>query len=137
LDFKMQFCFDFLEYIKNLKKTLPNLVICGDFNICHQEIDIHNPIGLKNVSGFLPMEREWLTQFIDECELIDSFRHYNDEPDHYSWWSYRQNSRARNKGWRLDYHFVSSSLKTRISRALMLPEVKHSDHCPVFLELTQ
>ena len=135
LDFKMQFCYDFLNYIKELKKEIPNLVICGDFNICHEAIDIHDPVKLKNVSGFLPMEREWMTAFINECELIDSFRYFNNQPDHYTWWSYRQNSRARNKGWRLDYHFVSQSLKERLSRAVILNEAFHSDHCPVLVEI--
>lgn len=135
LTFKMQFCYEFLAYIKELKKAIPNLIICGDFNICHQPIDIHDPVRLKNVSGFLPMEREWLTQFINECELIDSFRFFNDQPDNYSWWSYRQNSRAKNKGWRLDYNFVSYSLKDKLTRAVILKEVFHSDHCPVLVEL--
>jgi exodeoxyribonuclease-3 len=135
LEFKMKFCFDFLHYIKELKKTIPNLIISGDFNICHNEIDIHNPEGLKNTSGFLPMEREWMTQFIQKCDLIDSFRYFNDQPDFYSWWSYRQQSRARNKGWRLDYNFVSKSLEEKLSRAVILKEAVHSDHCPVLVEL--
>lgn len=135
LDYKMQFCYDFLEYIKNLKKEIPNLIISGDFNICHQAIDIHDPVRLKNVSGFLPIEREWMTNFIEECKLIDTFRFFNQEPEHYTWWSYRQNSRAKNKGWRLDYHFVTYSLKDRLSRAVILKEVFHSDHCPALLEL--
>lgn len=135
LDFKMQFCYDFLNYIKNLKTIIPNLIICGDFNICHKAIDIHNPEGLKNVSGFLPMEREWLSQFIDECNLLDSFRQFNTEPEHYTWWSYRQNSRARNKGWRLDYHFISNEMKDRLHRAVILKDAVHSDHCPVMIEL--
>ncbi|AZB10303.1 exodeoxyribonuclease III [Chryseobacterium sp. G0162] len=135
LDFKMQFCHDFLTYIKNLKKEIPNLIISGDFNICHEAIDIHNPVGLKNVSGFLPMEREWMTDFINECELIDSFRFFNNEPDNYTWWSYRQNSRERNKGWRLDYNFTSYSLKDKLTRAAILKEAVHSDHCPALLEL--
>lgn len=135
LEFKMQFCFDFLHYIKELKKTIPNLVICGDFNICHEAIDVHDPVRAKNVSGFLPIEREWMTNFINECELIDSFRFFNDQPDNYSWWSYRQNSRAKNKGWRLDYNFVTYSLKEKLSRAVILKEVFHSDHCPVLVEL--
>lgn len=135
LDFKMQFCEDFLVYIKELRKTIPNLIISGDFNICHEAIDIHNPEGLKNTSGFLPMEREWMTKFINECELIDSFRFFNDQPDNYSWWSYRQNSRERNKGWRLDYNFVSYTLKEKLSRAVILKEAVHSDHCPVLVEL--
>ena len=135
LEYKMAFCNDFLDYIKNLKKTIPNLIISGDFNICHEAIDIHNPEGLKNTSGFLPMEREWMTKFMAECELIDSFRFMNKEPDNYSWWSYRQNSRERNKGWRLDYHFITESLKNQSSRAVILKEVFHSDHCPVMIEL--
>lgn len=136
LDFKMQFCYDFLEYIKNLKKEIPNLIISGDFNICHEAIDIHNPIGLKNVSGFLPMEREWMTNFINECELIDSFRFFNNEPDNYTWWSYRQNSRERNKGWRLDYNFTSYALKDQLTRAVILKEAVHSDHCPALVEIS-
>lgn len=135
LGFKMQFCHDFLSYIKNLKKEIPNLIISGDFNICHQAIDIHDPVRLKNVSGFLPMEREWMTSFIEECELIDSFRFFNNEPDNYTWWSYRQNSRAKNKGWRLDYNFTSYALKDQLSRAIILKEAVHSDHCPALLEL--
>ncbi len=136
LDFKMKFCFDFLDYIKELKKTIPNLIICGDFNICHEAIDIHNPKGLANTSGFLPMEREWMTRFMAECEMIDSFRYFNSQPDHYSWWSYRQNARSNNKGWRLDYNFVSKSLEEKLSRAVILKEVFHSDHCPVLVELS-
>jgi len=136
LEFKMQFCHDFSAYIKNLKKVIPNLIISGDFNICHEAIDIHDPVGLKNVSGFLPIEREWMTQFIEECELIDSFRFFNDQPDHYTWWSYRQNSRAKNKGWRLDYNFASYSLKDKLSRAVILKEAMHSDHCPALVEFS-
>lgn len=135
LDFKMQFCYDFLDYIKTLRKSIPNLIISGDFNICHQAIDIHDPVRLKNVSGFLPIERQWMTDFMAECGLIDSFRFFNDEPNHYSWWSYRQNARARNKGWRLDYHFVAESLKERLKRGVILSEVYHSDHCPVLVGL--
>ncbi len=134
LEFKMQFCYDFLNYIKNLKNEIPNLLICGDFNICHEAIDIHDPVRLKNVSGFLPMEREWLTNFINECELIDTFRFFNDQPDNYTWWSYRQNSRAKNKGWRLDYNFATYSLKDKLTRSVILKEVVHSDHCPVLTE---
>ena len=133
LDFKFQYMDDFQNYVNNLKKELPNLVICGDYNICHEEIDIHNP-KMKGVSGFLPEEREWIGNFIDNG-FIDSFRHLNKEPNHYSWWSYRANSRANNKGWRIDYNMVSEPLKEKISRAYILPEAKHSDHCPIVVEL--
>lgn len=135
LDFKMQFCRDFLTYIQHLQKEIPHLIICGDFNICHQEIDIHNPKGLSNVSGFLPMEREWLSQFLADCNLIDSFRHLNPDSQQFSWWSYRANARANNKGWRLDYHFITKKLLQRLKSAAILREVKHSDHCPVLIEI--
>lgn len=135
LDFKMQFCYDFQQYIKKLEKKLPNLVISGDYNICHEAIDIHDPVRNKNVSGFLPMEREWLTDYMQECDLIDSFRYFVKEPNHYSWWSYRANARANNKGWRIDYNMVSRPLEQKMVRAAILPEAHQSDHCPVLVEL--
>ena len=133
--YKYQWLDEFYTYINELKKEQPNLVICGDFNICHEEIDIHNPKGLKNTSGFLPVEREWMTRFIKECGLIDSFRFLHPDKQEFSWWSYRQNSRAKNLGWRLDYHFISKNLETKLNRALILKEAVHSDHCPVYIEL--
>ena len=96
LDFKLQYMDDFLNYTKELKEQYPNLIICGDYNICHEEIDIHNPKQNKNTSGFLPVERTWLSQFI-ASGFIDTFRHFNKEPHHYSWWSYRANARNNNK----------------------------------------
>jgi len=134
LDFKLNYMAEFQEYIKQLKKECPNLVICGDYNICHEAIDIHNPIGLKNTSGFLPVEREWIGNFIDSG-FIDSFRHFNDEPNNYTWWSYRANARNNNKGWRLDYGMVSKPLENRLKRSVILSEAKHSDHCPILLEI--
>ena len=134
LSHKFMFMDDFQNYINELKKEIPNLVICGDYNICHKAIDIHDPIRNANVSGFLPQERAWLDQFMKNG-FIDSFRHLNKEPHHYSWWSYRANSRANNKGWRIDYNMVSLPLKDAISRAFILPDAKHSDHCPIGVEL--
>ncbi|MGB2087232.1 MAG: exodeoxyribonuclease III [Psychroflexus salarius] len=134
LEFKLQYMADFKTYASKLKKEHPNLVICGDYNICHEPIDIHDPVRLKNVSGFLPVEREWLTNFL-ELGLIDSFRHLHPDKEQYSWWSYRANARERNKGWRLDYLLITQDLKPRLKRALILQEAKHSDHCPVLLEL--
>ena len=134
LGYKFQFMDDFKTYIDQLKKEIPNLVICGDYNICHQAIDIHDPVRNKNVSGFLPEERAWLDTFINSG-FIDSFRCLNTEPHQYSWWSYRANARNNNKGWRIDYALVSAPLKNNISRSFLLPEAKHSDHCPVGLEL--
>ena len=136
LDFKLNYMDEFLDYITELRKEIPNLIICGDYNICHEEIDIHNPKQNKNTSGFLPVEREWLTKFIS-TGFIDSFRHLNKEPHHYSWWSYRANARNNNKGWRIDYHMVTENMIDRIERAYILPEAKHSDHCPIVLEISK
>ena len=135
LDFKMQFCSDFLDYIHVLRKEIPNLIVCGDYNICHQAIDIHDPIRNAKVSGFLPMEREWLSKYMEQCAMIDSFRYFVKEPNHYSWWSYRANSRANNKGWRIDYNMVSQTLEQNMKRAVILAEAYHSDHCPILVEL--
>ena len=134
--FKMEFLGLFYNYITELKKTIPNLIISGDYNICHTEIDIHNPKVNKNSSGFLPEEREWVTQFI-ASGFIDSFRYLNKEPHHYSWWSYRANSRAKNLGWRIDYNMVSTSLLPKLKRSQILPTARHSDHCPVLVELKE
>lgn len=134
LDYKFQYMDEFQEYINNLKKEIPNLAICGDYNICHEAIDIHDPIRNKTVSGFLPEERAWLDKFMKNG-FIDTFRFFNKEPHHYSWWSYRANARANNKGWRIDYCLASEPLKDRLRRAVILPEAKHSDHCPVLVEI--
>jgi exodeoxyribonuclease-3 len=120
-------------YLNELQKTQPNLVVLGDYNICHEAIDIHNP-KMKGVSGFLPEEREWLGNFIDSG-FTDSFRHLHPEKQDYSWWSYRANSRANNKGWRLDYAMVSKPLQEKIKRSVILSEAVHSDHCPILVEI--
>lgn len=132
--FKYEFLDKFYVYVENLKKEIPNLIICGDVNICHQEIDIHNPISNKNTTGFLPEERAWVTKFLGSG-FLDSFREFNREPHQYTWWSYRFNSRGQNKGWRIDYQFASSTLKKNLKRAAILPEAYHSDHCPTLLEI--
>ena len=132
--FKMEFLLSFHDYITKLKKIIPNLIISGDYNICHTEIDIHNPKVNKNSSGFLPEEREWVSQFI-ASGFVDSFRQLNTDPHHYSWWSYRANSRAKNLGWRIDYNMISDTLLPKLKRAKILPAAKHSDHCPVLVEL--
>lgn len=133
LEHKLTYMDDFQSYINDLRRDIPNLVICGDYNICHEEIDIHDPVRNKNVSGFLPVEREWIRKFMDSG-FIDSFRHFNKDPHHYTWWSYRQNSRANNKGWRIDYNMVSNPLESNLRRAVILPEANHSDHCPHLVE---
>lgn len=132
--FKMQWLFDFQDYVTELRKTRPKLIICGDYNICHEAIDIHDPVRNKTVSGFLPEERDWMTGFL-KTGFIDSFRHLNKEPHNYSWWSYRANARANNKGWRIDYNMVTENMIDKISRATILPQAMHSDHCPVLVEM--
>ena len=134
LEHKFEYMDLLQNYVDELKKELPNLVICGDYNICHEAIDIHDPVRNKNVSGFLPEERAWMTNFL-KSGFIDAFRALNNAPHKYSWWSYRANARANNKGWRLDYTLVSTPLKENIKRAVILTEAVHSDHCPVLLEL--
>ncbi len=134
LDHKFQYMDDFLDYVTELRNEVPNLIICGDYNICHQAIDIHDPIRNATVSGFLPQEREWLGRFIDSG-FIDTFRHFNKEPHHYTWWSYRANARNNNKGWRIDYHMISTPLQEKLKRAVILPEARHSDHCPLLIEM--
>ena len=133
-DFKMEFLNAFYNYIKELLKVKNNLIVSGDFNICHKPIDINNPSQHNDVSGFLPEEREWLDKFID-LGLIDSFRVFNTQSEQYSWWSYRQNSRNKNLGWRIDYNFVSESLKNKLKTAAIFRNVIHSDHCPVMVEI--
>ncbi len=132
---KFRFLEDFQLYINDLKKERPRLVICGDYNICHRAIDIHDPIRNATSSGFLPEEREWMSQFLDSG-FVDSFRHFHPElPHQYSWWSYRANARANNKGWRIDYAMVTENLRENLERAVLLPVAMHSDHCPVGVEV--
>ena len=133
--FKMQWLNDFYQYIDHLKSEKERLIISGDYNICHRPIDIHDPVRNKNCSGFLPEEREWVTQFI-ELGFIDTFRYFNHQPHQYSWWSYRAGARSKNLGWRIDYHMATDNLKDRLSGAAMLSSVMHSDHCPVVLTIS-
>ncbi len=135
LDHKLQYMADFQKYVSTLKQKVPNLIICGDYNICHEAIDIHDPVRNKNVSGFLPVERAWLGGFL-ENGFIDSFRHFNKEPHQYTWWTYRANARNNNKGWRLDYGLVSNPLAPRLKRSVILSKAYHSDHCPILVELS-
>lgn len=132
--FKFEWMDDFFTYVNELRKTIPNLIVCGDFNICHQAIDIHNPKSNAKTSGFLPEEREWMSKLFDSG-FIDGFRHFNKEPHHYTWWSYRAGSRGKNLGWRIDYHAVTQEMEPRLKRSVILPDAVHSDHCPVLLEI--
>ena len=132
--FKMKWLADFQNYINELKTKIPNLVLVGDYNICHKAIDIHNPKSNANTSGFLPEERDWFEGFI-QSGFTDSFRHFNSEPHQYSWWSYRAGSRGKNLGWRIDYNLVANHLEKHLQRSVILPDAMHSDHCPVLVEI--
>lgn len=133
-DFKMKFLFDFTNFIKELKKERPQLLICGDYNICHKPIDINHPEKHTKSSGFLPEERQWFDEFID-LGLVDTFREYDKSPEKYSWWSYRANARQKNLGWRIDYHVITKEASHRLKGASILNEIMYSDHCPIVVEL--
>lgn len=128
---KEEFLNDFYPYIQELKKSLPNLIVSGDYNICHQPIDIHNPVSNKNSSGFLPHEREWVSKLINSG-FVDSFRKiYPEAEGRYSWWTFRFSARKNNKGWRIDYHMLTSPLADKCVDADILSDIEHSDHCPI------
>jgi exodeoxyribonuclease-3 len=132
--FKMKWLVDFTNYVENLRSTRQKLIISGDYNICHKAIDIHNPKSNANTSGFLPEERDWFDQFVN-LGYVDSFRHFNQDPHHYSWWSYRAGARGKNLGWRIDYNMVTENLKDNLKRSVILQQAIHSDHCPVLLDI--
>jgi exodeoxyribonuclease III len=133
--FKYVWLDEFFVYLDSLKKKNPKLILCGDYNIAHTEMDIHDPKGNKKSSGFLPEEREWLTKYF-KSGWIDTFRHFHPEPHRYSWWSQRfPTVRLQNKGWRIDYINVTENLKKNLKDAEIYPDVKHSDHCPVYLDI--
>jgi exodeoxyribonuclease-3 len=132
--FKMQWLDDFSDYVTDLCRQRPNLIICGDYNISHQNIDIHDPVRNANSSGFLPEERQWMSRFLD-AGFVDTFRYLHPESQEYSWWSLRTSARASNKGWRLDYCIVTAPLSPAVQQAAILPHAHHSDHCPVSLTI--
>lgn len=133
-DFKMQFLADFTQFVNQLRKERPQLLICGDYNICHKPIDINHPERHLKSSGFLPEERQWFDEFI-ASGMVDTFREYDSSPEKYSWWSYRANAREKNLGWRIDYHLITEDAKPRLKGASILPDITFSDHCPVVVEM--
>ena len=132
--FKMEFCAVFLDYCEDLRRRGEHLVLCGDFNTAHREIDLKRPRENQNTTGFLPVERAWIDRVV-EAGYVDIFRQRHPEPDHYTWWSNRSGARQRNIGWRIDYHFITPGLEPRVKKAYHLSAVMGSDHCPVGLEL--
>lgn len=133
-EIKFEFLDDFFPWIQELKKKRKKLIIVGDYNIAHTEDDLHNPKSNKKSSGFLPVEREWMSKLFANG-YTDAYRFLNPEKIEYSWWSYRAGARANNKGWRIDYQVVTDNLKKKIKEAYHLGEAKHSDHCPVYMEI--
>ena len=134
LDYKLDFCNSLLAYCNKLKKSGKNVLICGDFNIAHKEIDLKNPKTNMDNPGFLPEERAWMDKFIKKG-YVDTFRIFNQGPGHYTWWSYRFQARKRNIGWRIDYHCVNEEFKPQVKESIILKDVLGSDHCPVMLRL--
>jgi len=132
--FKLDFSDTMLERCEQLKKQGRKVIICGDINTAHKEIDLKNPKTNQKNTGFLPEERAWIDKFIDHG-YVDTFREFNPDPDNYTWWSYRLDARARNIGWRIDYFFVSDNMKDNVKDAFILPDVVGSDHCPIGIEL--
>lgn len=131
LNYKLDFCAAFFKFCqKERRRTGKTLLICGDLNIAHNEIDLRNPKTNQKNAGFLPEERAWLTKFLGHG-YVDTFRHFTPGPDHYTWWSYRPGIRQRNVGWRLDYFLSDAESKTRLRSAFHQHLVKGSDHCPV------
>jgi exodeoxyribonuclease-3 len=134
LEYKMDFYDAFLKHLKKLLKQDKKIVICGDVNTAHKEIDLARPKENEKISGFLPEEREWIDKLLD-TGFIDTFRIYNQEPEQYTWWDMMTRARDRNVGWRIDYFFISENLKHNLKNAFILPDVMGSDHCPVGIEL--
>ncbi len=134
LEYKLDFHQAILDYCEKLKSRGKGLIISGDYNIAHHEIDLHSPENNVKKSGFLPIERRWVDKFIKHG-YIDTYRQFHPEEIKYSWWSYRTRARSRNAGWRIDYHFISEDLVKQVISADILTDVMGSDHCPIFLEL--
>lgn len=134
LQYKMDFYNAFLEYADKLVNKGKDLVICGDVNTAHKEIDLARPKENEKVSGFLPIEREWMDKFLSHG-YVDTFRLFNDQPEQYTWWDMQSRARERNVGWRIDYFFVSDNFKKNVKNAFIMPEVMGSDHCPVGIEI--
>ncbi|MBA7664102.1 Exodeoxyribonuclease [subsurface metagenome] len=126
----MDFYEVFLDFVEPFRQKGEQLIICGDFNTAHKEIDLARPKENENVSGFLPMERAWMDKLVAHG-YIDTFRHFNKEPNQYTWWDLKSRARERNVGWRIDYFFVTENLLGSVSKAFIMPEVMGSDHCPI------
>jgi exodeoxyribonuclease-3 len=130
LKYKLDFYDAFFDYIELLRQKGKRLIICGDYNTAHQEIDLARPKENEKVSGFLPIERAWMDKLVAHG-YTDTLRHFSKEPDQYTWWDLKSRARERNVGWRIDYFFVTEDLLPSVSQAFIMPEVMGSDHCPI------
>lgn len=133
-DFKMEFLAYFSEFVAKLRQERKQLLICGDYNICHKPIDINHPERHTKSSGFLPEERQWFDEFV-ATGMVDTFREYDQSAEKYSWWSYRAGAKAKNLGWRIDYHMLTEEAKSRLQGAEILPDIIFSDHCPIVVNM--
>jgi len=134
LKYKMSFYDAFLKHVKKRTAKGENIIVCGDVNTAHKEVDLARPKENAKTSGFLPEERAWIDRFIAAC-FVDTFRMFNDQPGQYSWWDMKTRARERNVGWHIDYFFVSESLRDNVKSAFILPNIMGSDHCPVGMEM--
>jgi exodeoxyribonuclease III len=134
--YKMQFLAEYKTWLQSVLKKNKKVIVMGDYNICHQAIDIHDPVSNKNSSGFLPEERAWMDSFF-ALGMTDTFRKFNTTPHQYSWWSFRANARNNNKGWRIDYISTSKDLEAQLQEASIMQQVKHSDHCPISVTISK
>ncbi len=137
-DVRQEVKYKFLDFIYNflhdVRKTRSKLIVCGDYNIANKEIDIHDPVRNKNITGFLQPERDWLDKFF-QSGFVDSFRYLNKDPHHYTWWSFWRDARSKNKGWRIDYISITENIISNLKSAQILPDAIHSDHCPMMIEM--
>jgi exodeoxyribonuclease-3 len=136
LGFKLEFCRAAEARLEQLRREARTVLVCGDFNIAHREIDLRNPKSNQDNAGFLPEERAWMDHFVTELGWLDTFREFEAGPGHYTWWSYRPGVREKNIGWRLDYFFINPEARSRLQSAEILASVNGSDHCPMRITLS-
>ncbi len=132
LPYKLEFNKKIQKHCQSLVKKGKNIILCGDYNVAHKEIDLKNPKSNTKTAGFLPEERKWMDQFLSSG-FVDTFREFEQEGGHYTWWSYRPGVREKNVGWRIDYHCINEEFRDRIKGSIIHSQIKGSDHCPIEL----
>ena len=134
LKYKLDFYDKFFDFVESMRRENKKLVICGDYNTAHKDIDIARPKENEKISGFLPIERAWIDKLVKHG-YVDTFRHFNKEPQYYTWWDLKTRARDRNVGWRIDYIFITENLLASLSEAFIMSKVTGSDHCPIGIRL--